>query len=122
MMKSEIGKIENIKFPDLILDKQDMANEYSYHWKDLKIHEKEVKCVLIASDKYAQYYIPLSMPYEICKEHNTASNSSYLVKHSYEENNELQNFLHDDYFMPFLEFISNSTGSLEMGLLLSSFR
>lgn len=104
-MKSEIGKIKNIKFPNLILDNQDLSEDFWYHWKDLKTHEKEIKCVLIACDKYAQYYMPLNSPYELCKEHNTPSNSSYIVQHGHVENNELQSFLPENYFMPFLDFI-----------------
>lgn len=105
-MKIDIGEIRYIKFPDLILDKQDVSNEYSYHWKDLKTHEKDVKCVLIAIDKYAYYYIPLYAPYELCKEHNNPNSiGSYIVQSSYEENFELQIFLPDGYFMAFKEFI-----------------
>ena len=105
-MKIDIGEIKYIKFPDLILDKQDTSDEYGYHWKDLKTHEKEVKCVLIAIDKYAYYYMPLYAPYKLCKEHNNPNSiGSYIVKSSYKENFELQSFLPDGYFMPFKEFI-----------------
>jgi hypothetical protein len=66
-----MDKIRKIKFPDLLLDKQDKSDEYGYHWVETKYEDRRTQtCILLREWDGKGYYLPLKAPYELCREDN----------------------------------------------------
>lgn len=106
-----MDKIRKIKFPGLLLDKQDKSDKYGYHWvettynKDRRIQD----CVLLKEENGRGYYIPLNAPYELCREDNypRENHGNYVIQSSEPEYNGLMKIVPDGVFMPTLEYCSN---------------
>ena len=106
-----MDKIRKIKFPDLLLDKQDKSDKYGYHWVETK-YDKDRRtqaCVLLKEEGGIGYYLSLNAPYELCREDNYPRKNcgSYIIQSSEPEYKGLMKTLPDGVFMPTLEYCSN---------------
>lgn len=108
-----MDKIRKIKFPELLLYKQDKSNKYGYHWAETtnsKGRRTQV-CVLLKEELYRGigYYLPLNAPYELCREDNYPRENSghYIVQSSEPEYRGLMETLPYDVFMPTLEYCNS---------------
>lgn len=106
-----MDKIRKIKFPDLLLDKQDKSDKYGYHWVETK-YDKDRRtqaCVLLKEEGGIGYYLPLNAPYELCREDNYPRENTghYVIQHSEPEYNGLVKTVPDGVFMPTLEYCNN---------------
>lgn len=100
-------KIQNIKFPDLLLDKQDKSDKDGYHWIETTFKDRRTQtCILLKEENGKGYYLPLDSPYELCKEDNfpREGHGNYVVGHSEREYKALKKFVPYNVFMPTLEF------------------
>lgn len=104
------SEIKHIDFAPLInLDKQNLDPSIlaGTHWEEKTSPDDQhnIKSVLIAEDKNL-YYLPLSEPYVIQKEWNKPDYSfSPYQNEQFEIAFELQYFLPNNSFMPYMEFI-----------------
>lgn len=106
-----MDEIRKIKFPDLLLNKQDKSAEYGYHWIETthsKDHRTQV-CVLLKEEGGIGYYLPLDAPYELCREDNYPRKNSghYIIQSSEPEYNGLVKTVPDGVFMPTLEYCNS---------------
>lgn len=102
-----MNKIQNIKFPDLLLDKQDKSDKYGYHWIETKYKDRRTQtCILLREENGKGYYLPLNPPYELCREDNfpREGHGNYIIQHSEPEYNALKEIVPDNVFMPTLEY------------------
>jgi hypothetical protein len=100
-------KIQNIKFPDPLLDKQDKSDKDGYHWIETNYKDRRTQtCILLKEENGKGYYLPLDSPYELCREHNfpREGQGMYFIGHSEPEYNALKKFVPYNVFMPTLEF------------------
>ena len=106
-----MNKIREIKFPDLLLDKQDKSDKYGYHWVETTYNKdrRTQVCVLLKEEGKMGHYLPLNAPYELCREDNypRENHSNYIIQSSEPEYKGLVKTVPDGVFMPTLEYCNN---------------
>lgn len=105
-----MNKIQDIKFPDLLLGKQDKSDRYGYHWVETKYKDRHTQtCVLLKEEGGKGYYLPLNSPYELCREDNFPREGfgNYIIQHSEPEYNALKEIVPYNVFMPTLEYCNH---------------
>jgi len=106
-----MDKIRKIKFPDLILDKQDKSNRYGYHWVEISYNKdrRTQVCVLLKEEEGIGHYLPLDAPYELCREDNYPGENlgNYFIQSSEPEYKGLVKTVPDSVFMPTLEYCNS---------------
>ena len=103
-----MDKIRKIKFPDLLLDKQDKSDKYGYYWVETTYNKdrRTQACVLLKEEGGIGYYLPLKAPYELRREDNypREGHGNYIIQYSEPEYNALKEIVPDNVFMPTLEY------------------
>lgn len=107
-----MDKICKIKFPDLLLNKQDKSDKYGYHWVETTYKKEDRRtqvCVLLKEEDGIRYYLPLNAPYQLCREDNypREDRGNYIIRSSEPEYNALVKTVPDGVFMPTLEYCNN---------------
>lgn len=106
-----MDKIRKIKFPDLLLDKQDKSDKYGYHWVETTYNKdrRTQDCVLLKEENGRGHYIPLNAPYELCRKDNfpREGHGNYIIQSSEPEYKGLMKTVPEGVFMPTLEYCNN---------------
>lgn len=112
-----MDKIRKIKFPDLLLDKQDKSDKYGYHWAETTYNKdrRTQVCVLLKEEGGIGYYLPLEAPYELCRKDNypRENRGNYVIQSSEREYKGLMKTVPDGIFMPTLEYCNNNVSPKE---------
>ena len=109
--------LTKLKFPDLILDKQDKSTRYpDFHWEEIN-QSKERRantfdCFYLTEDNNYNYYMSIEQPYTITRKYNYPSehNGSYYITTSNESDfYAITSFLPNDIIMPTIDLVNSIT-------------